>query len=64
MFERVISFLETTLFTFNEQPITLWAILMVPTWVIVALWLSKILIKNRYVKNVFIRERSKRHSFG
>ncbi|MEF1164378.1 mechanosensitive ion channel, partial [Vibrio parahaemolyticus] len=45
MFERVISFLETTLFTFNEQPITLWAILMVPTWVIVALWLSKILIK-------------------
>ncbi|MFH4543561.1 hypothetical protein [Vibrio alginolyticus] len=38
MFERVISFLETTLFTFNEQPITLWAILMVPTWVIVALW--------------------------
>lgn len=45
MFEKVISFLETTLFTFNDQPITLWAILMVPTWILVSLWLSKILIK-------------------
>ncbi|MBR9872710.1 MAG: mechanosensitive ion channel [Vibrionaceae bacterium] len=45
MFDKFISFLETTLFTFNEQPITLWAILMVPTWILVSLWLSKILIK-------------------
>lgn len=45
MFDKVISFLETTLFTFNDQPITLWAILMVPTWILVSLWLSKILIK-------------------
>jgi small-conductance mechanosensitive channel len=44
MFDKVISFLETTLFTFNEQPITLWAILMVPTWIIVSLWVSKIAI--------------------
>lgn len=45
MFDKVISFLETTLFTFNDQPITLWAILMVPTWILVSLWLSKLLIK-------------------
>lgn len=45
MVDKVISFLETTLFTFNDQPITLWAILMVPTWILVSLWLSKILIK-------------------
>ncbi|MGP8305536.1 mechanosensitive ion channel family protein [Vibrio sp. YIC-376] len=44
MFEKVISVLETTLFTFNEQPITLWAILMVPTWIVVSLWVAKILI--------------------
>ncbi|MGY0614872.1 mechanosensitive ion channel family protein [Vibrio sp. FJH11] len=44
MFEKVISILETTLFTFNEQPITLWAILMVPTWIVVSLWVAKILI--------------------
>lgn len=45
MFEQAISWLEMTLFTFNEQPITLWAILMVPTWVVVSLWIAKLMIK-------------------
>lgn len=45
MLEKVISWLEMTLFTFNDQPVTLWAILAVPTWVVVSLWVSKLLIK-------------------
>lgn len=45
MFEQAISWLEMTLFTFNEQPITLWAILMVPTWIVVSLWIAKLMIK-------------------
>lgn len=45
MFEQAISWLEMTLFTFNEQPITLWAILVVPTWIVVSLWIAKLMIK-------------------
>ncbi|CAM3149785.1 mechanosensitive ion channel [Vibrio mytili] len=45
MFEKVISFLEMPLFTFNGQPITLWAILAVPAWIIISLWIAKVLIK-------------------
>lgn len=45
MFEQAISWLEMTLFTFNEQPITLWAILMVPTWIVVSLWIAKLMIR-------------------
>lgn len=45
MFEQAISWLEMTLFTFNEQPITLWAILMAPTWIVVSLWIAKLMIK-------------------
>ncbi|MEF1171706.1 mechanosensitive ion channel family protein [Vibrio sinaloensis] len=44
-FDTAISWLEMTLFTFNEQPVTLWAILAVPTWVVVSLWVSKLIIK-------------------
>ncbi|MGR5175342.1 mechanosensitive ion channel family protein [Vibrio parahaemolyticus] len=43
--ETAISWLEMTLFTFNEQPVTLWAILAVPTWVVISLWVSKLVIK-------------------
>lgn len=46
MFESIISTLEITLFTFNEQPITLWALLGVPTWIVLSLWFSRIVIKN------------------
>lgn len=50
MFEQLISWLEMTLFTFNNQPVTLWAILAVPTWVIVSLWISKFIIKRISVR--------------
>lgn len=43
-FDTAISWLEMTLFTFNEQPVTLWAILAVPTWVLVSLWVSKLIL--------------------
>lgn len=46
MLESIISTLEITLFTFNEQPITLWALLGVPTWIVLSLWFSRIVIKN------------------
>lgn len=45
MLEQIIAVLEMTLFTFNERPITVWAVLMVPTWIILSLWLSRIIIK-------------------
>ncbi|MEF1291634.1 mechanosensitive ion channel family protein, partial [Vibrio sp. M260118] len=45
MFEQAISWLEMTLFTFNDQPVTLWAILAVPTWVVSSLWIAKLIIK-------------------
>ncbi|MBD1388748.1 mechanosensitive ion channel [Neiella sp. HB171785] len=45
MFDQFISILETTLFTFNDQPITVWAIITVPTWVLISLWVSRIVIK-------------------
>ncbi|KGY12044.1 mechanosensitive ion channel protein [Vibrio tubiashii] len=45
MFEQAISWLEMTLFTFNDQPVTLWAILAVPTWVVSSLWIAKLVIK-------------------
>ncbi|ARP38933.1 mechanosensitive ion channel family protein [Vibrio syngnathi] len=45
MFEKSISWLEMTLFTFNEQPVTLWALLAVPIWVITSFWISKLVIK-------------------
>ncbi|CAK1733009.1 mechanosensitive ion channel family protein [Vibrio crassostreae] len=45
MFEKAISWLEMTLFTFNEQPVTLWALLAVPIWVITSFWISKLAIK-------------------
>ncbi|CAK2051908.1 Mechanosensitive ion channel-like protein [Vibrio crassostreae] len=45
MFEKAISWLEMTLFTFNGQPVTLWALLAVPIWVITSFWISKLVIK-------------------
>ncbi|WP_210472338.1 mechanosensitive ion channel family protein [Vibrio crassostreae] len=45
MFEKAISWLEMTLFTFNEQPVTLWTLLAVPIWVITSFWISKLAIK-------------------
>ena len=45
MFEKAISWLEMTLFTFNGQPVTLWALLAVPIWIITSFWISKLVIK-------------------
>ncbi|NVJ58296.1 MAG: mechanosensitive ion channel [Vibrionaceae bacterium] len=45
MLEQIIAVLEMTLFTFNERPITVWAVLMIPTWIILSLWLSRVIIK-------------------
>lgn len=45
MLEQIIAVLEMTLFTFNERPITVWAVLMIPTWIILSLWLSRVVIK-------------------
>ncbi|CCO50337.1 Mechanosensitive ion channel family protein [Vibrio nigripulchritudo SOn1] len=45
MFETALSWLEMTLFTFNDQPVTLWAILAVPMWVVLSLWIAKLVIK-------------------
>lgn len=45
MLEQIIAILEMTLFTFNERPITVWAVLMIPTWIILSLWLSRVVIK-------------------
>ncbi len=45
MLDQIISILEMTLFTFNERPITVWAILMIPTWLIISLWVARIIIK-------------------
>ncbi|WP_413112388.1 mechanosensitive ion channel family protein [Thaumasiovibrio sp. DFM-14] len=40
-----ISWLEMTVFTFNNKPVTLWEILAVPAWVVISLWMLKLLIK-------------------
>ncbi|GLP96285.1 mechanosensitive ion channel family protein [Paraferrimonas sedimenticola] len=45
MLSDIVSFFEITLFTFNEEPIALWEILMVPVGILVAFWAARMLIK-------------------
>lgn len=43
--EQIYTLLNTTVFVIGEQPLTLKSILLIPVWIILGLWLTKLLVK-------------------
>lgn len=43
--EQIYALLNTTVFVIGEQPLTLKSILLIPVWIILGLWLTKLLVK-------------------